>query len=109
MTFCRSVYVKKLMKLLAFIFEQPSYTQKKPCFSKDQIDFSNLVRGSTKDQIILNSVSSSFTKILLKCFTFGCYGNQNSENNGNLLASLKADHPMIIPLKFSEIPPSGLG
>ena len=26
MTFCRSVYVKKVMKLLAFIFEQPSYT-----------------------------------------------------------------------------------
>ena len=25
MTFCRSVYVKKVMKLLAFIFEQPSY------------------------------------------------------------------------------------
>ena len=26
MTFCRSVYVKKVMKLLAFIFEQPSYS-----------------------------------------------------------------------------------
>ena len=25
MAFCRSIYVKKLMKLLAFIFEQPSY------------------------------------------------------------------------------------
>ena len=24
-TFCRSIYVKKAMKLLAFIFEQPSY------------------------------------------------------------------------------------
>ena len=24
-TFCRSMYVKKVMKLLAFIFEQPSY------------------------------------------------------------------------------------
>ena len=24
MTFCRSIYVKKVMKLLAFIFEQPS-------------------------------------------------------------------------------------
>ena len=24
-TFCRSTYVKKVMKLLAFIFEQPSY------------------------------------------------------------------------------------
>ena len=26
MTFCRSIYMKKVMKLLAFIFEQPSYT-----------------------------------------------------------------------------------
>ena len=25
MTFCRSIYVEKVMKLLAFIFEQPSY------------------------------------------------------------------------------------
>ena len=25
MTFCRSINVKKVMKLLAFIFEQPSY------------------------------------------------------------------------------------
>ena len=26
MTFCRSIYVKKDIKLLAFIFEQPSYS-----------------------------------------------------------------------------------
>ena len=26
MTFCRSIYVKTIMKLLAFIFEQPSYS-----------------------------------------------------------------------------------
>ena len=25
MTFCPSIYMKKVMKLLAFIFEQPSY------------------------------------------------------------------------------------
>ena len=25
MTLCRSIYVKKVVKLLAFIFEQPSY------------------------------------------------------------------------------------
>ena len=25
MTLCRSIYVKKVMELLAFIFEQPSY------------------------------------------------------------------------------------
>ena len=28
MTFCRSIYMKKVMKLLAFIFEQPSYKYK---------------------------------------------------------------------------------
>ena len=27
MTFCRSKYVEKVMKLLAFIFEQPSYSR----------------------------------------------------------------------------------
>ena len=27
MTFCRSIYVEKAMKLLAFIFEQPSYNK----------------------------------------------------------------------------------
>ena len=32
MTFCRSIYVKKVMKLLAFIFEQPSYFVIKPHF-----------------------------------------------------------------------------
>ena len=36
MTFCRSIYVKKVMKPLAFIFEQPSYVNRqlgasKPC------------------------------------------------------------------------------
>ena len=25
MTFCRSIYVERVMKLLEFIFEQPSY------------------------------------------------------------------------------------
>ena len=28
MPFCRSIYVKKIMKLLAFIFEQPLYSMK---------------------------------------------------------------------------------
>ena len=31
MTFCHSVYVKKVMKLLAFIFEQPSYAVVRAC------------------------------------------------------------------------------
>ena len=30
MTFCRSICVKKVMKLLAFIFEQPSYLIRYP-------------------------------------------------------------------------------
>ena len=28
-TFCRSIYLKKVMKLLAFIFEQPSYADER--------------------------------------------------------------------------------
>ena len=31
MTFCRSIYVKKVMKLLAFIFEQSSYLNDFTC------------------------------------------------------------------------------
>ena len=31
MTFCRNIYVKKVMKLLAFIFEQPSQTSEYFC------------------------------------------------------------------------------
>ena len=27
-TYCRSIYVKKFMKLLSFIFEQPSYSKR---------------------------------------------------------------------------------
>ena len=48
MTFCPSIYVKRVMKLLAFIFEQPSY------FNWCEIVFffslvrliSHLIRGS---------------------------------------------------------------
>ena len=31
MTFCRSIYMNKAMKLLAFIFEQPSYKPFSSC------------------------------------------------------------------------------
>ena len=37
MTFCRSIYVKKVMKLLAFIFEQPMYTVEKPAVYSNSI------------------------------------------------------------------------
>ena len=33
MTFCRSIYLQKVMKLLAFIFEQPSYKSANVRFS----------------------------------------------------------------------------
>ena len=42
MTYCRSVYVKKVMKLLAFIFEQPSYV----CASSKVVLTSKLVLAS---------------------------------------------------------------
>ena len=38
-----------------------------------------------------------------------CHCNQNSAWNGNLLAALIGDLPSIIPVKFGEILPSGLG
>ena len=40
-TFCRSVYVKKVMKLLAFIFEQPSYYSKSKYLIK--LTYSHLI------------------------------------------------------------------
>ena len=33
--FCRSIYVKKVMKLLAFIFEQPLYEHHPGCLFND--------------------------------------------------------------------------
>ena len=44
-----------------------------------------------------------FYKKIFKVFPFGCHGNQNSALNGNILATLKGDHPRIIPIKFREI------
>ena len=44
MTFCRSTYVKKVMKLLAFIFEQPSYLIIYTAISKEIILFVNQAR-----------------------------------------------------------------
>ena len=38
MTFCHSIYVKKVMKLLAFIFEQPSYLLPKDNIFKNIFD-----------------------------------------------------------------------
>ena len=49
MTYCRSIYVKKVMKLLAFIFEQPSYMSNK---SQNSNDFSLLQKsGSYKNML----------------------------------------------------------
>ena len=39
MTFCRSIYLQKVMKLLAFIFEQPSYMTSR---LKAMFSFNNL-------------------------------------------------------------------
>ena len=40
MIFCRSIYVKKVMKLLAFIFEQPSYVISTVISYADLYDYS---------------------------------------------------------------------
>ena len=47
MTFCRSIYVKKVMKLLAFIFEQPSYL--KALFTYDRF-CTEMILWYTADQ-----------------------------------------------------------
>ena len=58
MIFCCSIYVKKVMKLLAFIFEQPSYTPQHsleiytlvlliPILSYQGLRLSNLTLGLT--------------------------------------------------------------
>ena len=39
MPFCRSIYVKKMMKLLAFIFEQPSQKKIEYYSTEDQRRF----------------------------------------------------------------------
>ena len=45
MTFCRSIYVKKVMKLLAFIFEQPSYTDN--YYNDFRLNFERVMHFST--------------------------------------------------------------
>ena len=42
MTFCRGIYMQKVMKLLAFIFEQPSYGLEHQLTFKSQTHFHNL-------------------------------------------------------------------
>ena len=50
MTFCRSIYVKKVMKLLAFIFEQPSYFLSKAiCKYLELLRLQNLYQIRTHD------------------------------------------------------------
>ena len=53
------------------------------------------------------NIPAVFDKIF-KVFLLGCHGNQNSALNGNIIATLKGNHPRIIPVKFGEILPSGL-
>ena len=55
MAFCRSIYVKKVMKLLAFIFEQPSHPTERQL--KKQIPWVLKVKKG-KDQ---ESIQSSTT------------------------------------------------
>ena len=53
MIFCRSTYVKKVMKLLAFIFEQPSYVS---------------IYLSTKNIWKVLSMASQLHNALIKCY-----------------------------------------
>ena len=83
-----------------------------PCFSTNQNNLNTLCRGSPKDhllEIIFKSPQQFFYKKIFDVFAFGCHGNQNSVWNGNLSAILKVEYPRIIPVRFGEILPSGLG
>ena len=57
--FCRSIYVKKVMKLLAFIFEQPSYILTLPLLGKrcENLAVAYLSSNKTDDLSKLNIYS----------------------------------------------------
>ena len=59
-TICRSVYVKKVMKLLAFIFEQPSYD----LISKFQVGLKSLLRHGLSEPDFYGDLVYKLKKIL---------------------------------------------
>ena len=77
MTFCRSIYVKKVMKLLAFIFEQPSYT--KAIFWKDCISSHAKKMHQTFPSICL---------ICLHCVKFLIYSSNAVVRDGRPMREL---------------------
>ena len=52
MTVCRNIYVKKVMKLLAFIFEQPSYIKQVNCLHSCYDIWHVLLKITTKCVIL---------------------------------------------------------
>ena len=81
-------------------------------FLMNQDGLNNLGRGSPKEhfcQIILKLIQWFLTRSLLKFFSFGCYGNQNSAWIPNLLTIFNQYHPRIIPVKFNKNWRRGLG
>ena len=71
-TFCRSIYVKKVMTLLAFIFEQPSYYREVWNFrNADTERLNQLIRSYYWDSIIndncaIGDACINFTDVFLK-------------------------------------------
>ena len=63
MPFCRSIYVKKVMKLLAFIFEQPSYIYFiiKKLLTYVSVDWHGVLLNSKGNHIDLRSASVNIT------------------------------------------------
>ena len=59
MTFCRSIYVKKVMKLLAFIFEQPSYFMR--------IFYWQTILMKYHDCLIFFEITKGVTKFVVCC------------------------------------------
>ena len=77
-TFCRSIYVKKVMKVLAFIFEQPSYVRRQngKHFYKGRYVTFKLAQNLKKTTVYLTSYSPSnechvsiLTTLMLRAYT----------------------------------------
>ena len=65
MPFCRNIYVKKVMKLLSFIFEQPSYID-----GSQDIIFKTHYISFSKDRCCFSK--QYILCLVLKGFRFNC-------------------------------------
>ena len=77
MTFCHSIYVKKVMKLLAFIFEQPSYRYIHVCASASDPVLVVANKKGTDQPAHPRSLISAFVNRLLQSIISRCPTSEN--------------------------------